>query len=74
MPGFIQKMGFTPNKLPVIFPVPFEPGKEIVALGVLPSPAAEFSHLLYTEWTGGAETWTEEQKLNVASERTNNQD
>lgn len=31
---------------------------------------------LCTEWTGGAETetWTEEQKLNVASERINNQD
>lgn len=31
---------------------------------------------LCAEWTGGAEaeTWTEEQKLNVASERINNQD
>lgn len=55
-----------------LFPVPFALRKEISVPGALLSPAAEFSfYPLRTGWMGRAETWAEEQRLNVASERIN---
>lgn len=77
-----EKNRFTPTKLPVISPAAFSPclliweRRLLLLERCLPLLLSFPVYSLCTEWTGGAETetWTEEQKLNVASERINNHD
>lgn len=76
-----DKTGFTPTKLPFIFPAAsslclLNWGRRLLLLEHCLPRCWVFLFTVSAEWTGGAETetWTEEQKLNVASERINNQD
>lgn len=72
-----DKMVFAPIKLPVVFPTAFSlcflsSERRLLLLERCLLLLLSFSvYSLCTEWSGGAETWTQEQKLNVASERIN---